>query len=93
MNAKAKAEAIQKLIDSDGWNVVKEEMEKAILLAAYQLADTPSMSVDEMHFRRGAMWAAKKFIALPENVKAILNNEIIMESVSENQDERHGPHN
>lgn len=91
MTNKQKLEAVKKTADSEGWRIVQEEMKKAVVQAAYQLSESPDMAIEEIHFRRGAMWAARKFINMPENIQAILNNEILMDSV--HQDERHGPHN
>tara|TARA_B100000780_G_scaffold146758_1_gene102526 strand:+ start:307 stop:552 length:246 start_codon:yes stop_codon:yes gene_type:complete len=68
------------MLKSKGWQVVQEEMEKSILQAAYQLCDGPAMSIEEVHFRRGSMWAARKFIDLPEVVSQILNNNILMDA-------------
>lgn len=38
------------------------------------------MPLDEIHFRRGAMWAARKFLELPNQVEAILKNELLMDA-------------
>jgi len=96
MTNKQKYEQLEKLLKTQGWTVLQEEMRKSILQAAFQLAERSDMPVDEMHFRRGAMWAAKKFLDLPEAVKALLNNEILMEAVQKGEiktDERYGPQN
>jgi hypothetical protein len=78
-STKSKADALQKLLDSPGWTVLKERMEASILQAAYQLVDERSMPPDEIHFRRGAIWAARKFLELPSQVKSILDNELLMD--------------
>ena len=57
-------------------------MEKSILQAAFQLCDGPAMTEEEMHFRRGSMWAARKFIELPDVVSQILNNNILMDAAN-----------
>ena len=68
------------MLKSKGWAVIQEEIEKSILQAAFQLCDGPAMSIEEVHFRRGSMWAARKFIDLPEVVSQILNNNILMDA-------------
>tara|TARA_R100000935_G_scaffold13343_1_gene26776 strand:+ start:271 stop:552 length:282 start_codon:yes stop_codon:yes gene_type:complete len=80
MTDKQRQVAIDTMLKSKGWQVVQEEMEKSILQAAYQLCDGPAMSIEEVHFRRGSMWAARKFIDLPEVVSQILNNNILMDA-------------
>lgn len=93
MTPKQKREAIENLVKSDGWAVLREEMEKAILLAAYQISDNGAMPIDEVHFRRGSMWAARKFIELPDNVSRILANDILMDAAAQGEvkPERYGP--
>jgi hypothetical protein len=38
------------------------------------------MPLEEVHFRRGAIWAARKFIELPSQIKSILDNDILMDA-------------
>jgi hypothetical protein len=35
-----------------------------------------------VHFRRGSMWAARKFVDLPTAVSQILNNNILMDAAN-----------
>jgi hypothetical protein len=58
-------------------------MQDEILTAAYQLADNKQLSVDEINFRRGAMWAARRMIELPTNMKMLIDNELLMEAATE----------
>jgi len=80
MTPKQKQVAVDTMLKSKGWAVIQEEIEKSILQAAFQLCDGPAMSIEEVHFRRGSMWAARKFIDLPEVVSQILNNNILMDA-------------
>ena len=80
MTKKQQADALQKLLDSPGWPVLKEQMEASILQAAFQLVEQRNMPLEEVHFRRGAIWAARKFIELPSQVKSILDNDILMDA-------------
>ena len=37
------------------------------------MADNAAMLVEEMHFRRGSIWAAKQLLELPEKLELHLN--------------------
>jgi|TARA_R110002074_G_scaffold326354_1_gene496674 hypothetical protein len=82
MTPKQKQVAVDTMLKSKGWAVIQEEMEKSILQAAFQLCDGPAMPIDEVHFRRGSMWAARKFTDLPTVVSQILNNNILMDAAN-----------
>ena len=62
MTPKSKIKAIDGLTKSQGWRVMREVMEQEILQAAMQIAETPSMPLDEINFRRGSIWAAKTML-------------------------------
>ena len=82
MTPKQKQVAVDTMLKSKGWQVIQEEMEKSILQAAFQLCDGPAMPIDEVHFRRGSMWAARKFVDLPSVVSQVLNNNILMDAAN-----------
>jgi len=82
MTPKQKQVAIDTMLKSKGWQVIQEEMENSILQAAYQLCDGPAMSIEEVHFRRGSMWAARKFVDLPSMVSQVLSNNILMDAAN-----------
>ena len=82
MPPKQKQVAIDAMLKSKGWQVIQEEMENSILQAAYQLCDGPAMPIEEVHFRRGSMWAARKFVDLPSVVSQVLNNNILMDAAN-----------
>jgi len=82
MTPKQKQVAIDAMLKSKGWQVIQEEMEKSILQAAYQLCDGPAMTIEDVHFRRGSMWAARKFVELPSVVSQVLNNNILMDAAN-----------
>ena len=46
MTPQEKREALEALIKSQGWDVLRQEMEKSILQAAYQLTDGANMSME-----------------------------------------------
>lgn len=80
MNNIEKKRKLDDLLKSDGWSVIKQKMQEEILSAAYQLAENKILTIDEINFRRGAMFAARRFIELPKNLDLLLDNEILMES-------------
>jgi hypothetical protein len=77
------ARVLEELLSSNGWGVLQRKMQDEILTAAYQLADNKQLSVDEINFRRGAMWAARRMIELPTNMKMLIDNELLMEAATE----------
>lgn len=77
MTPKSKIKAIDGLTKSQGWRVMREVMEQEILQAAMQIAETPSMPLDEINFRRGSIWAAKTMLELPERLRMKLEAETI----------------
>lgn len=72
-------ELVQDVQKHDGWLFIKEIMQDEIMTAATKLAETPQMSLEELHFRRGAMWAARKLIDVPTVLAAKLENDVAME--------------
>lgn len=75
MSSKAKLKAVNDLTNSKGWAVVKEVMEQEVLQAAMAIAQSPQMSLDEINFRRGSIWAATQMLELPERLKMKLEAE------------------
>lgn len=69
---------LAQLQQSKGWAYIRETMEQEILRAAHDLAKRPVMSVDEIHFRRGAMWAATLLVDLPQRLQSQLENELLL---------------
>ena len=83
MTKKEEARVLEELLSSNGWGILQRKMQDEILTAAYQLADNKQLSVDEINFRRGAMWAARRMIELPTNMKMLIDNELLMEAATE----------
>jgi hypothetical protein len=75
MTPASKIKAIDGLTKSQGWNVLREIMEEEILQAAMQIADNSNMTLDEINFRRGSIWAAKTMLDLPERLRMKLEAE------------------
>lgn len=67
---------------SRGWTYIEEVMEKEIVGAALGMANNANMPVEEMHFRRGSIWAAKQLLDLPDRLQAHLENSIALEAAN-----------
>jgi hypothetical protein len=72
--------ALESLKNSKGWGYITQVMEREILAAAMQLSDNPNMSEKETDYRRGAMWADKKLLNLPDALIAQNENQILLTS-------------
>ena len=76
--AKNQVKAILNLQSSDGWELIKKVMEDEILQAAMQIGENPNMELNEINFRRGAIWAANRMLELPDRLKIKLENEVAL---------------
>ncbi len=76
---KKKLELVLDVKQHEGWLFIQKVMQDEMMSAANKLADTPNMSIEELHFRRGAMWAARKLIEIPSVLAAKLENDVAME--------------
>ena len=59
MTPTAKLKAVDNLLNSKGWTIVLEIMHEEILASAMSIAETPSMELEEINFRRGSIWARR----------------------------------
>lgn len=80
------AKGVETMKNSRGWNYVREVMEQEIVSAAMGMANNANMSVEEMHFRRGSIWAAKQLLELPEKLMLHLESQIKLEAADELSD-------
>lgn len=74
-------ERLKALIDlqiSPGWKVITDVMNDEVVAAAMAIADNPKMTLDEINFRRGTIWAAKQLIDLPVKIQLKLENELAL---------------
>ena len=84
-------EQLKGLLDlqkSPGWKVVTDVMGNEVVAAAMAIADSPNMSLDEINFRRGAIWAAKQLIDLPIKIQLKLENELALSAKDDNPKSR-----
>ena len=78
---KEKLALIKRLKKDDAWKFLQEIMKEEILIAAYNLSSDPKTSVDELNWRRGALWASKKLIEMPSVLEVKLENDLMMQTL------------
>lgn len=76
--SKNQIKAISNLQSSDGWQLIKQVMEDEILQAAMQIGENPNMELNEINFRRGAIWAANRMLEMPNRLKIKIENEVAL---------------
>jgi len=79
VNAKAELNAIEALEKSKGWTVLRKVMEGEIVSAAMSIAENPNMTLDEINFRRGSIFAAKALLDMPVRLKSQLYGAIALD--------------
>lgn len=70
---------IEELRQHPGWTYMRSIMEHEMKQGVSALCSSANMPETEMHFRRGALWAAEKMINLPENLELRLRNDLLIE--------------
>jgi len=81
-----KIKAVKGLQESEGWNILREVMEQEVLNAAFHLSEQRDLSLEEIHYRRGSMWAARKLLDVPTALIMKLENELMMEAAQQSAD-------
>ena len=85
--AKTNLRAVLALRKSRGWTYIKEVMEKEIVTAALNLGGAGThMPESEMHYRRGAIFAAKQLMEMPDKLVLHLESEAALEDLNESED-------
>ena len=64
---------------SRGWAIVREKMEAEIVQAAMQIGKSGGMTTDEIHFRRGSIWAGQQLLELPARLTALIQSQMPFE--------------
>jgi len=80
LNHKEALAAINALEKSKGWDYVTQVMREEILLSAQRIGENRKMEMDEIHFQRGAIWAAQRLLQIPERLRLRLENEVALGS-------------
>jgi hypothetical protein len=86
MSTRSQIKAIDELKRSKGWQTIQRIMEQEVVAAAMLIADDPNMTAKEIDFRRGAIWAAKQLLNLPDRLKARLETDLALSHEDDSQD-------
>lgn len=78
MSDREHLKAVLDLQKSLGWKILADVMNQEVVAAAMAIADNPKMTLDEINFRRGTIWAAKQLIDLPLKIQLKLENELAL---------------
>ena len=80
MKPKQAVDKLTTLKKSDGLKLIDEVMKEEILTASFQLSENRNMTMDEINFKRGAMWAARQLKELPDKLILKYKNDLALES-------------
>jgi hypothetical protein len=69
-------EELQKLVASRGWVLIREAIEREVLLGAMAFGANASMSEKEIDFRRGAIMASSRLLDFPTHLISRLESEV-----------------
>lgn len=82
--------AIKAMMASPGWQIVKQRLDEEIKSLATNMAASPTMSPDDMHFRRGAIKATLNMMSLPNNILILLEGELAQLQLQKPKDKTNG---
>lgn len=85
MKPKQALKLVKELRESDGWKYLEEVMREEIVQASYAISDGKNMPLEEIHYRRGAIWAARKLVEMPTALATKLEDEIRMEALQDEE--------
>ena len=91
LKPKAALAAIDALEKSKGWIYITHVMRGEILMSAERMGEKRKMEIDEIHFQRGAIWAAQQLLRMPERLRLRIENEVALGSAkAELKETEHG---
>ena len=91
MKPKEALAAINTLEKSKGWAYIVQVMREEIMLSAQRIGENRKMEIDEIHFQRGAIWAAQQLLKIPERLRLRIENEVALGSAkAELKETEHG---
>ena len=82
MKPKQAIDKLTSLKKTDGWKIIDEVMKQEIMTASFQLSENRDMTLEEIHFKRGAMWAARQLKELPDRLIMKYSNEDVLETTA-----------
>lgn len=78
--------ALEALVKSKGWAVIRARMDDEMGAALRSLASPAPMDIADVHFRRGALLAAIQLVAMPDKLLTNLKSEIAFEEALQSRD-------
>lgn len=67
---------------SRAWAYMREIMEKEIVIAAKGMGGNPTMTIEEIHFRRGSIWTAEQLLEMPEKLLSRLETDLVLQAAT-----------
>lgn len=67
--------AIDEILSSLGWNLMKEYLKADAQKAVMDFGNNPNMSEQEIHYRRGTIYATNNFCSLPDKLRMFYENQ------------------
>jgi hypothetical protein len=64
-------------------------MEEEIVSLALTMADSPNMSQQQMDYNRGAIWAARQLLDLPQRLMLRMENDLYIEDANSRESRLH----
>lgn len=86
MTPEAQLRAIDTLLGSKGWKIIKDYLEKEVVSSAMDIATKHTMSMNEIDFRRGSIWMSKQLLNIPENLRLQLQSSLLLQQSTEKGD-------
>lgn len=83
---KADHKALDQLRKSRGWAIIRERMDVEMAAAMRALASAPQMDLGEVHYRRGALFAALQLVSIPDKLSELLASEVAFEEALQSRD-------
>lgn len=61
---------------SPGWQLIEQVMRDEIVQAAFRMAEARPMSMEDIHFQRGALWASRRLVEIHEALIARMETDL-----------------
>lgn len=74
---------LKKNKDSPAWSLISGIMKDEVTQAAFRMADARPMSMEDIHFQRGALWASRKLIEIHEALIARFETDLAIATATE----------
>ena len=83
MNPRQGLKLVKELKESDGWKYLETVMQTEIIQASCAISDVILLALEVYQYRRGAIWAARKLVELPDALQRKLEDEVRMEALQD----------